>query len=210
MKNSNNLTVEILTGKQIIPVIPEVAKLRIKMFREFPYLYEGGIKYKEYEEKYLTSFIETSHALLVTLKDGNTIGGVATALPFISAGEHFVEVLQKFREQGLNPKDYFYIGDVIVLPEYQGQRFSVISVEKIENLARQWGYKHACLMTVMRDKNDPRRPKNYKDTDGIWAHLGYEKIDIIMNSVYPTIQANGNVKEVPNPMRFWVKKLLSY
>src|SRR5260221_9970375 len=149
MKNPKNLAIEILTGKQIIPVIPEVAKLRIKMFREFPYLYEGDIKYKDYEEKYLASYVETPHALLVILKDRNRIGGVATALPFTNTGELFAEPLQKFRAQGLNPKDYFYVGDVIVLPEYQGNRFSTISVEKIENLAREWGYQQACLMTVI-------------------------------------------------------------
>lgn len=34
-------------GKDIAPLIPRLAELRIKVFHDFPYLYEGSLEYEK-------------------------------------------------------------------------------------------------------------------------------------------------------------------
>ena len=56
------LTVEALNGPAALPYMGDLAALRIEVFREFPYLYEGTL---EYEQRYLKSYAE--HARSVTV-----------------------------------------------------------------------------------------------------------------------------------------------
>ena len=44
------LDVKSLVGEEISAVLPDLARLRIVVFRDWPYLYDGTL---EYEEKYL-------------------------------------------------------------------------------------------------------------------------------------------------------------
>ena len=47
------LDVRSLTGADILPILPDLARLRIVVFRDWPYLYDGTL---DYEEKYLATF----------------------------------------------------------------------------------------------------------------------------------------------------------
>jgi hypothetical protein len=42
-----------LKGQDIIPFIPELAKLRIEIFKSYPYLYDGDL---DYEHNYLNTY----------------------------------------------------------------------------------------------------------------------------------------------------------
>jgi hypothetical protein len=46
-----------LRGREIEPYLQEIAGLRITVFREFPYLYEGDL---EYEMAYLRTLLNSS------------------------------------------------------------------------------------------------------------------------------------------------------
>ena len=46
----NPLTYEALTGADVRTVLDDVARLRISVFRDFPYLYDGSL---DYERDYL-------------------------------------------------------------------------------------------------------------------------------------------------------------
>jgi hypothetical protein len=54
--------IEPLTGAAIAPAIPDLARLRIAVFAEWPYLYDGDIGY---EEEYLREFAGAEDAVLV-------------------------------------------------------------------------------------------------------------------------------------------------
>ena len=49
------LDVKSLTGDDIKSVLPDLARLRMVVFRDWPYLYDGTL---EYEEEYLGKFIK--------------------------------------------------------------------------------------------------------------------------------------------------------
>ncbi len=61
------LELKVLTGDELAQSLPDVAGLRIKVFREWPYLYEGD---HAYEERYLEPYLNTAGAVLVGAFDG--------------------------------------------------------------------------------------------------------------------------------------------
>jgi hypothetical protein len=72
------IRVAALTGDDIARCLPDVARLRIAVFRDWPYLYEGSM---QYETNYLTKFAAAKGAIIVTTCDGEAIVGCATAAP---------------------------------------------------------------------------------------------------------------------------------
>ena len=56
--------------------IPALYDLRIRIFRGWPYLYEGTA---DYEADYLAEFFREPGAVLVVAQDGDAIVGAATA-----------------------------------------------------------------------------------------------------------------------------------
>ena len=56
------LTIERVVGAAIEPYLKDLAALRIQVFREFPYLYQGTL---EYEARYLKSYANSERSLVV-------------------------------------------------------------------------------------------------------------------------------------------------
>jgi len=44
---STNIRIERRSGPALLPYIPELARLRIEVFRDFPYLYDGSLDYEK-------------------------------------------------------------------------------------------------------------------------------------------------------------------
>ena len=55
------LNVTALTGAAIDPVLDEVARLRITVFAEFPYLYDGDVEYDLFLMENFVKEMERSH-----------------------------------------------------------------------------------------------------------------------------------------------------
>ena len=58
---SKNIRIERKSGAALIEHISDLASLRIEVFRDFPYLYDGDF---EYEKKYLQTYIAVSYTHL--------------------------------------------------------------------------------------------------------------------------------------------------
>src|SRR6185436_15381695 len=84
---SSELTTEILAGEAVAPVIADLARLRVAVFREFPYLYDGDL---DYERTYLRKYAGIADSTIVVARNaGPAMGrvvGAATALP-LARGE---------------------------------------------------------------------------------------------------------------------------
>jgi hypothetical protein len=107
--------IEPLTGAAIAPAIPDLARLRIAVFAEWPYLYDGDLGY---EEEYLREFAGAEDAVLVAARDGSRIVGAATASPMMAQKD---EVRAPFEERGIDTATLFYFGESVLLGEYRGQ-----------------------------------------------------------------------------------------
>ena len=56
------IEVSALTGSALVQGLPALARLRIEVFRSFPYLYDGTLAY---ETRYLQTFAEAEGAVIV-------------------------------------------------------------------------------------------------------------------------------------------------
>ena len=75
----------ILTGDSLTSALPDVARLRMAVFRDWPYLYDGDA---EYEENYLQAY-RSPGAVVVAALDGDRIVGAATGAPMADHAADF-------------------------------------------------------------------------------------------------------------------------
>ncbi|MBP1932225.1 GNAT family N-acetyltransferase [Ammoniphilus resinae] len=197
------ITFERLIGKEIEPYVEQFAWFRLNDFKEFPYLYDGNL---EHERENFQKYMDEEQSLLIVAKDGEKVIAVSTGIPFDSPfmGKESADL---FLQNGLNPKDFYYFAETIILPEYRGQAIGRDLYKMKEDFAREMGYKEVCFIAVEREEDHPLRPDTYKSPKNFWGHLGYEKLDISVSFEYPTIQASGKTEMASNLMFFWKKKI---
>jgi len=66
------VTIHRFTGAQLGAYLDAVARLRIAVFRDFPYLYDGTM---EYERNYLQTYLRCPQAVVVVAFAGQEVGG---------------------------------------------------------------------------------------------------------------------------------------
>lgn len=193
------MKVEVLTGRDILPAIPALAKLRIAVFADWPYLYDGDLAY---EEKYLHDFASADDAVLVLARDGEKIVGASTASPMVAQAE---EIRVPVQAHGLNISSISYFGESVLLPHYRGQRLGHAFFDHRESHARACGAKHAMFASVIRPLDHPARPADYRPLDAFWQARGYCKVPGLICEI--AWKDHGEVTESPKPLQFWMREL---
>jgi GNAT superfamily N-acetyltransferase len=196
--------IERLTGDAIARVLGDIARLRIVVFREWPYLYDGSV---EYERDYLAEFASARDAVMVAAFSGAEIVGAATASPLEG---HSSEFMPLFAKAGIDPDEVFYLGESVLLPELRGRGVGHAFFEHREAHARacqgrHGRYSYAAFCGVVRDANDPRMPATYRPLDGFWRKRGYAPVEGLVGSYdWKEIDAEA---ETSKPMQFWMRRL---
>ncbi|MEQ1636174.1 MAG: GNAT family N-acetyltransferase [Methylococcales bacterium] len=195
---SNNIRIERKSGADLQRYIPELASLRIEVFREFPYLYDGDLSY---EEKYLQTYINCPESVIVLAFDGDKIIGASTAIPLKYETD---EVKKPFLEHGYSPDQVFYCGESVLNKHYRGLGIGVKFFEQREAHATDLGgFKHVCFCCVERPSDHPRRPETYVPLDNFWNKRGYFKHPELKTTY--TWKDLDEAHETPKPMTFWLK-----
>lgn len=197
---SDELRIERLYGAAIAQQLPGIAQLRIQVFREFPYLYEGS---EDYERKYLQTYIDSPDSLFVLVFDGERLVGASSGLPL---SDEVDDLRRPFEQQGEPVERIFYCGESVLLPEYRGRGIGVRFFEEREAHARRLGrFEKICFCAVERPADHPRRPVDYLPLDGFWQRRGYQKrSDLRTTFVWQDLDETA---ESPKPMVFWMKSL---
>jgi GNAT superfamily N-acetyltransferase len=194
------LTLERLSGDKLNQYIPQLAQLRIQVFRDFPYLYDGDL---DYEEKYLKTYIEAPDSVIVLAFDGDKVVGASTGIPLKYETE---EVKDPFISAGYDVNKVFYCGESVLLSRYRGQGAGVAFFDHREaHAAAIGGFEYSCFCGVQRPDDHPRRPADYMPLDNFWRKRGYEKHPEL-NTTFSWKEL-GEVDESPKPMTFWMKKI---
>lgn len=191
-----HLRFETLRGDALRAWLPRLAGLRIAVFREWPYLYEGEAAY---EEKYLAAYADSPGAAVIAALDGERAVGCATCQPMAEA---HARVRDAFRARDMDPARWCYFGESVLLPGYRGRGAGVRFFAMREAHARGLGLEAAAFCAVTRD-DDPRRPEGYAPLDAFWRRRGYaRRADI---SVVFDWREVGGDRETPHALGFWVK-----
>jgi len=92
---------QLITGAGLIPYLKDLARLRIQVFRDFPYLYDGT---EAYEATYLQTYIQADQAMAVVAFDGASIIGASTGVPMANETAAFQ---QPFIAADIDPDSLF-------------------------------------------------------------------------------------------------------
>ncbi|WP_018466878.1 GNAT family N-acetyltransferase [Calidithermus timidus] len=192
-----SLQLLVLSANEVEAFIPELARLRIEVFREFPYLYQGSL---EYERRYLEKFLHLPQSTLIVVQDDGRVVGASTALPLSQAEAEFQE---PFRQAGLEPAEWYYFGESVLERPYRGRGLGVEFFRQREARARALGYANTTFCAVLRPADHPRRPADYRPLDAFWERQGYRKRpDLLAHFSWQDLD---EAQESLKPMVFWVK-----
>ncbi|MDX1805288.1 MAG: GNAT family N-acetyltransferase [Alcanivorax sp.] len=162
-------TVEIrpVTGIAVEPWLEELAALRIEVFRDFPYLYDGSLAY---ERDYLDRYAQSDRSVFVLALEFNRLVGAATALPLEDADQDFQA---PFQQAGLPVEQVFYFGESVLQQPYRGQGIGHRFFDLREQYAADFGFDITAFCAVERAADDPRKPAGYRSLEPFWRDRGY-------------------------------------
>lgn len=193
------IRLETLSGAAIAEVVPDLARLRVEVFRDWPYLYDGDA---DYERRYLAKYAAMDDATIVVARDGARVVGASTALPLARAE---AAMQAPFRGAGLDPHDWYYFGESVLERGWRGHGIGVAFFARREARAAALGYRRTTFCAVERPADHPLRPPDHVPLDAFWTRRGYVR--------RPELRASfdwldiGHSRETAHPMVFWTRDL---
>lgn len=188
-----------LEGAALAAALPQIADLRIEIFRDFPYLYAGS---RAYEAGYLRSYLDSGAAIVIGVFDGDRLVGAATGTPM---EDHQDGLAAPLPALGYPLDQVFYCGESVLLPAYRGQGIGHRFFDLREAHARALGRHFGCFCSVIRPDDHPRRPADYRPLDGFWRHRGYAPLAGAVTQM--SWQDIDELGETPKAMQFWLRTL---
>ncbi|MEC7300388.1 MAG: GNAT family N-acetyltransferase, partial [Pseudomonadota bacterium] len=104
----------ILTGPDLLAALDDLARLRIQVFRAWPYLYDGDVAY---ERDYLAAYDDPG-AIVAAAYDGDQLIGAATGTPLAKHADDFAA---PFADRPEPLDQIFYCAESVLLPGYRGR-----------------------------------------------------------------------------------------
>jgi GNAT superfamily N-acetyltransferase len=189
------LRIEHKGGDALRVLLPELAHLRIEVFHDWPYLYDGTLAY---EEVYLSHFLDAPDHIAICAFDGDQLVGAATASPLIHQSEDFTA---PFRSAGIALEPIFYFGESVLLPSYRGRGIGHAFFDGREAHAQSLGFAKTSFCGVVRPSDHPARPTDYRPLDAFWRKRGYLPLEGIIGSF--SWREIGQSEETAKPMQYW-------
>ncbi len=188
-----------LTGAELEAHLDDVARLRIAVFRDWPYLYDGTL---EYEREYLKTYRDNEGALLVGAFDAGMLVGASTSTFMEDHAEGFAAPL---RQIGLPAGSILYGAESVLLPAYRGQGLGHRFFDLREAHARAHGRSHVAFCSVVREGSHPMRPATYRTNDAFWRGRGYAPLPgVLAEFAWKDL---GDTGETVKPLQFWMRAL---
>lgn len=164
------LSTRTVFGAELEPWLSAVAELRIRVFRDFPYLYDGSL---EYERRYLQTYLDSDTSICVLALQGDEVVGAATGLAMRDEDGAFQ---QPIIDAGFNLDAVFYCAESVLLPAYRGRGIYRHFFAEREAQARRLQLRHSVFCAVQRSENHPLKPAGYQSLDSIWRRYGYQSL----------------------------------
>lgn len=194
-----SLSFQTHVGEAVSDLIPALAQLRIEVFRDWPYLYDGDA---EYEAGYLQAYAANPRAVVVTARAAGKIVGAATGMPLADHADSFANALAG---QAVNEADVFYCAESVLLPAHRGQGAGHAFFDAREAMAQDLGSKWSMFCGVVRPVDHPARPVGYRPLDGFWRKRGYAPLrGGIAHFSWRDVGEEG---ETMKPLQVWLKAL---
>ena len=188
-----------LVGPERDAALEDVARLRIAVFRDWPYLYDGDL---EYERAYLEPYRDNPRAALIGAFDSDRLVGAATGTPLEDHADEFGGALAGI---GVPMAQVFYCAESVLLPAYRGLGIGHRFFDERESHARALGRTHVAFCAVQRPADHPARPAGYRPLDAFWRARGYAPVPgAIARFAWRDL---GDSVETEKPLQFWMRAL---
>lgn len=198
--SSSPISVEVLHGSEILPVLDELARLRIQVFREWPYLYDGDWTN---ERDYLRAFSGAPSSVMVLARDATSatskVVGVSTAMALADESE---AIRKPFAEAGHDVSQWFYLAESVLLKEHRGLGLGHKFFDEREAAGKRAGFARFTFCAVQRAGNDPRRPAATRSLEPFWGRRGYVPSELCCSLRWKEV---GNASPTSQTLRFWAK-----
>lgn len=195
-----NVQIKSLEGKELNSHIEDLAQLRIQVFKDFPYLYEGSL---DYEKSYLASYQQSELSKVFIAFDGDRPIGASTCNLLANEEQEFKDAVESFYP---NLEKVFYFGESVLLKEYRGRGigkdfFQLREAHAKKSLGSELAY--TCFCSVVRSPQHPLKPTDYRALDPFWESQGYTKqAQVIADFKWKDIDQE---KETEKQLVFWFK-----
>ncbi|QDK33161.1 GNAT family N-acetyltransferase [Sphingomonas sp. IC081] len=193
------LTIRTLTGAEILSAVDDLARLRMTVFAEWPYLYDGD---PAYERDYLAAFVKAPGGVLVAACEGGRIVGAATASPLAAQEQALRGPVEM---HGIDVSEAFYFGESVLLGEWRGQGVGHAFFDQREAQARKAGARIAVFASVVREAAHPDRPAAYRPLDAFWSKRGYAPLDGLTCTL--SWKDHRDAAESAKTLRYWSRLL---
>jgi GNAT superfamily N-acetyltransferase len=192
-----SLQIETVRGAEATPWLNALAELRIRVFRDFPYLYDGSL---DYERAYLAEYAGSEHSVIVLALNNESVVGCSTGLPMADADAAF---RQPFVGAGFALEKVFYFGESVLEAAWRGHGVGHRFFDQREAHAEALGFSITTFCAVQRPSEHPLRPAAYRPLDAFWAKRGYRpRPDLLTRFGWKDIDES---VETEKPMQFWVR-----
>lgn len=194
------MKVQTFYGAEIKDYVDDLARLRIEVFREFPYLYEGNM---EYEKKYLEIYPDNPESILVAVFDEHHhMIGASTAMPLKAEADY---VKEPFIKNGYDIDSIYYFAESVLVHAFRGHGFGHRFFENREQAAKKFGYNLAAFCAVEREETHPKRPADFHPLDEFWSKKGFVRHPELQSTFsWPDLGEKTDSKKL---MTYWLKSL---
>ena len=196
---ASDITLQCVSGAALAPLLDAVARLRIAVFRDWPYLYDGD---PGYEREYLDPYLRSPDSVVVLARDGDEVVGASTGIPLAQDHAGFQA---PFHARGIDVAGVFYCGESVLLPAYRGRGIGHAFFDAREAHARRLGgFAWTAFAAVDRDDADPRRPQGHRGNEAFWRGRGYlRQPGMGMRLRWNEVGAG----EIEHALTFWLRPL---
>lgn len=188
------------TGAAVAPHLAAVAALRIAVFRDWPYLYQGSA---DYERDYLETYARAPSSVFVLVFDDTRVVGASTGIALV---DETTSIREPVAAAGLPVAQGFYCGESVLLPAYRGRGLGHRFFDEREAHARRLGrFSHSLFCSVEREADDPRRPAGYRGNEAFWRKRGYAPLPGVRCTLdWPEVGAGASIA---HSLQFWSRRL---
>lgn len=188
-----------LTGAALDGALDDVARLRIAVFRDWPYLYDGDVAY---ERRYLQVYRDSPDAVVVGAFDGDRLVGAATGMPLADHADDFAGA---FEGSGIDMGEVFYCAESVLLPDCRGQGIGHRFFDAREAHAKKLGFGKVAFCGVVRPADHPLRPDGARSLEPFWRGRGYASLPgVVARFSWKDIDQQA---ETDHPLQFWMREI---
>ena len=176
-----------------------LAELRISIFREYPYLYDGDM---EYEKHYLQKFSTGKDACIILAFFKQKVVGALSGLALSAEDESVYKVWLTFPEFN----HVYYLSEILIEKSFRKLGLGNQMFDLMHEWVSSHFYTFSVLATVIRPDNHSLRPTDYRTLDHFWQNKGYRQIPD--KKCFLSLKEIDQEVDTQNELSFWMKNFV--